>query len=271
MLGHLIYNYEHLDDLRIQEEISKSVYAKTFQGVNLVHTYNGKKLLWPRPYLEDKLILLKNRGHYKGASDLINAGLKYFTQTKIKGLKYVLVTAADTWILKSNFLRAIIAEMEQKGRFLAASSWGRVEPFNKPHGFSTDLFVIDIEWNRKAKLFPVDYDGFVKKFSDFFALQYGIPILEVAVQYNFQKYFISHFENNDMWRKRNQAFRRIFEREPVHSQKGVRFNAWPKIGLYTSPTPQVKQEALKKMKADFGPYTLKLIQAKNLSYYNNAV
>jgi len=125
MLGHLIYNYQHLDDARIQQEISKNLYVKAFDKVHLVHAYNGKKEFGYRPHLEDKLIKIKNRGHFKGAADLINAGLKYFTTKKIPGLKYVLVTAADTWLLDVDFLKDLIDQMQREGKVLAASSWGR--------------------------------------------------------------------------------------------------------------------------------------------------
>lgn len=43
MLGHLIYNHNQLDDDRIQQEISKKLYADNFGGIHLVHVYNGKK------------------------------------------------------------------------------------------------------------------------------------------------------------------------------------------------------------------------------------
>lgn len=266
MIGHLIYNYEHPDDLKIQEEISKSLYAPLFKGVHLVHAYNGKQAF--KPYLEDKFIKIKNRGHFKGASDLINEGLKYFTKAKIKGLRYVLVTAADTWLLNEKFLKSLIDEMQNKNQVLAACSWGRSLYPAKPKGFSTDFFIIDLEWNRKSKLFPLNYDSFLKKYSDLFALQYSIPILEVAVQYKYAKYFIDNYKDNAIGYERNARFRRIIEREPVHSEQGNRLQVWSKIGLYTDPNPKDKQIALKKIKRSFGPNADKLKNNKTLGYYN---
>lgn len=268
MLGHLIYNYEHLDDLKIQQEISKSLYSPLFDGVHLVHSYNGKNEFGYKTYLEDKLITIKNRGHFKGATDLINEGLKYFNKNSFPGLKYVLITAADTWLLNAKFLKKVVREMEENGQVIAASSWGRSVYPEKPSGFSTDFFIIDIEWNRKAKLFPVDYDGFLNKFTDIFALQYSIPLVEGAVQYNYAKYFIENFESNEMWSERNKKFRRLIEREPVHNKNGRRLNVYPKIGLYTDPNPKEKQKALMKFKQKLGPNADKLISSKNLGYYN---
>ncbi len=273
MIGHLIYNYEHLDDCRIQQEISKSVYAKAFGGVHLVHAYNGKVSFGYQPYLEDKFIKISNRGHFQGASDLINTGLAYFNNARIKGIRYVLVTAADTWLLKINFLKKLIEEMETDHRLLAASSWGISKAPEKMTGFSTDFFIIDIDWNRKAKLFPFDYQKFKNKFADIFYLQYAQPTLEAAVQYQYQKYFADRFDDNDVWHERNRGLRRIVEREPVHKSINPLFRgripSWPTIGLYTSPEPAEKRRALKRLGFAVGPYSEKLIAGKLDKTYNH--
>jgi hypothetical protein len=267
MLGHIIYNHEHLDDCRIQQEISKTLYEKAFDGVLLVHAYNGKPDFKYKRYLEDKFIKIKNRGHFQGASDLINEGLSYFNRKRFPGLKYVLVTAADTWILNVPFLKKIVKEMELEGQVLAASSWGRSRAPEKITGFSTDFFIIDIEWNRKAKLFPLNYTAFKKRFADFFYLQYSYPVLESAVMYKFQKYFSEHYKDNEAWRQRNKMFRRIVEREPVHV-KDERISSWPLIGLYTDPAPTEKRKALKKFGKNIGPNAQLLISGKLVKRYN---
>jgi len=268
MIGHLIYSYNHLDDARIQQEISKKLYANHFGGVNLVHAHNGGKTFGYKKYSEDRLITLENRGHFQGASDLINAGLEYFSGNKIPMLKYVLVTAADTWVLNTQFLKSIFEDMQKDKKVLAASSWGKAKAPDKATGFSTDFFILDVEWNRKSKLFPIDYDGFSNKFKDLFDLQYTIPTIEASVQYNFQKYFSDHFKDNDIWLKRNAALRRIVEREPVHKLNGERQENWPRLGLYTAPHPSEKQKILRRLKLDIGKFSHKLITSKNPSYYN---
>jgi hypothetical protein len=268
MIGHLIYNYAHLDDCRIQQEISKSLYAKAFGGVHLVHAYNGKPSFGYRPHMEDELIKVKNRGHFLGASDLINAGLRYFNAHPIKGLRYVLVTAADTWLVNVDFLKALTDEMEREGKVLAVSSWGRVKAPEKMTGFSTDFFVIDIGWNRKAHLFPFSYQAFKRRFADLFYLQYSQPTLEGAVQYQFQKYFGDHFEDNDVWHERERRLRRLVEREPVHHD-GERTANWPEIGLYTAPEPKEKRRVLKELGLSVGPYAKKLISGELDERYNH--
>jgi hypothetical protein len=267
MLGHLIYSYHHLDDVKIQEEISKNLYAKEFGGVFLVHAHNGQTSFGYKKYLEDKLIKIPNRGHFQGAVDLINAGLAYFSSQRIKGLRYVLVTAADTWCLDVKFIKKLVLEMEKNGQVLAASSWGTSRPKEKLSGFSTDFFIIDLEWNRKSKLWPLDYPGFKNKFQDAIALMYQQATVELAAQYKYQKYFVDNYVDNDVWLTRNRLMRRIVEREPVHAN-GRRRADWPKIGLYTNPEPTTKKQALKKLGYNFGQYSEKLIKSKNLSYYN---
>lgn len=194
--------------------------------------------------------------------------MNFFTKNKIVGLDYVLVTAADTWLLDVNFLQQLIKEMKRGNKILAASSWGRAIYPEKPTGFSLDFFVIDINWNRKSKLFPIDYEKFIKKFEEFFYVQYSQPVLEVCFQYSFQKFFAKKYIDNEIWLQKEKSFRRVVEREPVHDKKGQRQGSWPEIGLYTDPQPQDKKEALVKKKYDFGQFSHKLITAKDLSYYN---
>lgn len=268
MLGHLVYNHNHLDDARIQQEISKNLYAQKLDKTYVVHAYNGEPAFGYKKYLEDKLIKIKNREHFQGAADLINAGLKFFTEHKIPGLKYVLVTAADTWALNTQFLAKCLQEMKARGQVLAACSWGKAVYPEPPAGLSTDFFIIDIEWNRKAKLFPLNYENFKKKFADFFYVQYRQPTVEYALQYAFQNYFATTYLDNEVWRQRNKSLRRIQEREPIHTLKGNRRDNWPKIGLYTSPEPKEKKAILKKLKFNLGEYSHKLIHATNISYYN---
>ncbi len=269
MLGHLIYNHHHLDDVRIQQELSRQLYGKAFGGVHLVHAYNGKPSFGYRRYLEDTLIRLPNPGHFQGACDLINAGVLYFARLRRPVIRYLLVTAADTWMIKVSFLNTLIRDMERQQKVLAASSWGSAKAPERPRGLSLDFFLLDMRWQRAGKIFPIDYPGFVRKFADYFYLDWRQPVVEAAFQYRVERYFAERYQDNDIWRMRERSFRRIVEREPVHPKHGVhRRQAWPAIGLYTSPTPNEKRLALKRFKLDLGPYSHKLITARSLAYYN---
>ena len=271
-MGHLIYSHQHLDDARIQQEIAKNLYRKEFGDCFVVHAHNGKEEFGYKKYLEDELIITENRGHFQGAVDLINAGLFYFDKHKKEGLKYVLVTAADTWCLDPKFIKKVIQEMEEKEQVVAVSSW-MVDMYKKIKGFSTDFFIVDLEWNRKSKVWPLDYIGFKKKFIDIFALFYSQPFVEGAFQYAFQKHILNTYENNDTWRNRNKLVRRIIEREPIHKTGAdgmtqVRQDDWPEIGLYTNPDGKTKKKALEKLGLELGEYSKKLVGSSDISYYN---
>lgn len=268
MLGHLIYNYNHLDDVRIQQELSRRLYGKVFGGVHLVHTYNGKPSFGYRRYLEDKLIRLPNPGHFQGACDLINAGVLYFTRLRKPTIRYLLVTAADTWIIKVSFLKKLIQQMEREHNVLAASSWGTTKAPERPHGLSLDFFILDLEWNRTSRLFPLDYREFIRRYENFFYLQWSYPILEYCFQFAFNRYFAKTYRDNEHYQNREAGFRRIVEREPVHIPGENRRSSWPAIGLYTSPTPKEKRFALERFKLDVGPHAHKLLTARDLAYYN---
>ncbi|MFA6160817.1 MAG: hypothetical protein WC766_01420 [Patescibacteria group bacterium] len=268
MFGHLIYSYNHLDDARIQQEISRSLYSTKFNGVKVVHAHNGKASFGYKKYLEDVLIKRRNLGHFEGAADLIDSGMDWFIKNKIKSLRYVMVTAADTWCLNVNWIEGLIKEMEAKGQVVACSSWGHVKAPEKPTGFSTDFFIVDLEWARASKVFPLNYKKFKNSFQDVFLLNWSLPIVEACFQYRYARYFMQVYKDNDVWMNRNKFWRRISEREPVHVN-GDRFSDWPKIGLYTSPEPLTKQKALKALKINLGKYSDKLLKAKDLSYYNN--
>lgn len=267
MLGWLIYSHSHLDDVRILQEIIKNVFAKEFEGVYVVHCYNGQKSYGYQKYLEDKLIKMPNRGHIKGCADHINAGLHYFNEHH-KKIKYVIITAADTWLFYPEFIKEIIFDMNYNKQVIAASSWVSQYPV-LPKGLSTDFFIMNMEWNRKSRLFPFSFDEFSSKFKDVCYLNWGIPILEMAVQYYYQKYFAEHFDGLKAISEAQGKLRRIIEREPVHNEYGIRKENWHHLGLYTTNNTEEKQKKIQKLNYDFGYYSHKLISSQDLSYYNN--
>lgn len=270
MIGHLLYSYHHLDDARIQQEISKQLYAPVFGGTYLVHSHNGSRSFGYRPYLEDKLLRLKNRGHFQGACDLVNAGVKHFISLHQPHIKYVLVTAADTWCLNATFLKHLLKEMEQNKKVLTVASWSRNQSPNKISGFSTDFFIINLDWAKRTKIFPLQYAQFRKKFKDLFTVLWQMPNVEMCFQFQYSKYFMTHYKDNDIWRTRDALLRRLEEREPIH-RNGIRRFDWPRLGLFTNPYPKSKQQALRKMHVNLGPFSRKLIRATNLNYYNKVV
>lgn len=268
MLGHLVYSYNHLDDARIQQEISRQLYAPAFGGVKVVHCHNGKRSFGYKKYLEDVLIRRQNPGHFAGAADLIDAGMSWFMQHRTKGLRYVLITAADTWCLNVQWLKSVVQEMGAKGQVIAVSSWGHSKAPVKPTGFSTDFLIVDLDWIRESHVFPLRYPDFKKKFADMFLLLWGQPTVEACLQWKYARYFFDNFMDNDFWHERDSSWRRLVEREPVHTD-GQRQSDWPKIGLYTNPDPTTKRMVLRSLKLKLGQYGDKLSKAKDTGYYNH--
>ncbi|MDD5039724.1 MAG: hypothetical protein PHY34_01105 [Patescibacteria group bacterium] len=269
MIGHLIYSYQHLDDARIQQEISRKLYAPAFGGVHTVHVHNQHPSFPCRKYLEDVFIEQKNRGHFQGACDAINRGIAYFQTKGPKAIHYVIVTAADTWCINVRFLKKLLNEMERNAKVIAASSWSKTQYPVPIRGFSTDFFIIDIRWIRQTRVFPLHFNQFKQKFKDLFTVLWQMPNLEMAFQYQYSAYFMNTYHDNDIWITRDKLLERITEREPIHRPNGTRINDWPTIGLYTNPEPTTKRRALINNKLMLGPHAKKLIQTNKPNYYNH--
>ena len=112
-IGFLIYTYNRIDDAKINMEIIRDIWTKSklFSDIRIVHAYNGEKEWHPKKYLEDDLIFMKNPGHFQGAAELIDAGIKKF-QEKYKNIDYVIVTAPDTWLIRPEYINKIIINTE---------------------------------------------------------------------------------------------------------------------------------------------------------------
>lgn len=265
MLGHLIYTFDRLDDARIQQEISTSLYSKAFGGVHLVHAYNGEESFGYTPYLENRLIVRQNKGHYRGAVDLINAGLAFFDEADLPEIRYVLVTASDTWVVNVDFLQSLLADMEANGRVIAASSW-RTEWPAQIHGFSLDCFVIDRHWNREAAIFPLDYDAFYEKYADILGLMYIPPIPEAAFQTSYHGHFLARYKDNDVLRQRDLRFRRIAERDPAAIRENVRGREL--TGIWHTHSALEKRELLRNLGLKCGEHSGRLMMSEDYNYFN---
>lgn len=169
MIGHLIYTYNRLDDARILQEISKNYLSRKLGEIFLIHAYNGKKYFGYERYLEDKLVKMKNKGHFEGASDLINRGIS--EAEKLPDIDYLIVTASDTWLLDAEYIRKIISEMKNGKKVLATCAWDDrgIANYDKNFimnlfqiGFATDFFILDMNWQRENKLFPLNFKSISK-------------------------------------------------------------------------------------------------------------
>lgn len=265
-IGYLVYTFDRVLDARIQMEIVRSLWEKKFGKIYLVHAYNGKKDWYPEKYLEDKLIRQNNPGHYEGASDLIDAGVKELLKKK---LDWLVISASDTWLIKPEYVQGKIKEMGKNENVFFACPWGAPNR-NDPRdlGISADFFILKADWEKKNKMFPVKYGTFKKKYLDY-VRYWG------ANNISYEKLlfgrFISACENEDPKKNNQLRFRvkkrlLIFEdRIPIHKNENWdRYMQWPKIGLYTDHDLKYKKKMLTKKKLELGKYSRKLILTKNL-------
>lgn len=278
-IGVLIYTYNRTDDAKINMEIIRNVWeeSKHFEDIKIVHAFNGEKNWYKKKYLEDDLVVVKNTWHFQGASDLIDAGIKMF-QNKYKNIEYVIVLAADTWLIKPSYVKSLLNEMKKNDLYLSTCSWGLPERNEiRDVGMAVDLFIIDLKWATKYKMFPINYAAFYKKYEDLMLyLKTGNISLEKLL---LAKYFkaISRSENYGgvAMKKSFEKFLVMKDREPVHSHKDAsgwaRTMFWPKMGLLTHHEPNPKRIILKKMKIDRGKNINKLLDSKDLSYFNNGI
>lgn len=275
-IGVLIYTYNRVDDAKINMEIIRNVWAKnkSLKDVKIVHSYNGNKQWYPKKTLEDHLVVTKNTWHFQGASDLIDAGMKDFS--KDKKIDYVIVLASDTWLINPEYVEGLLNKMQKESLVLATCSWGLPERNEIGDvGVSMDFFIVDLNWARKSKMFPIDFKEFHDRYEDLFLYQKGGNVM-------LEKLFLARYlkamnrAEGGAGSFRKKAFMktlRIKEREPVHvkiDEKGnwIRTMYWPKMGLLTHHDPSPKKKILKKVNITNGKEIKRLLTAKDLSYYN---
>lgn len=257
-------------------EIIRNVWKSNMFGkIKIVHSYNGKKEWYPEKYLEDSLVVTKNKGHFHGAADLLDAGFLEIEKSKWD-VDYVIFLAADTWVTKSDFILRLLDEMKLKNLYLATNTWDALpdKPGNVLKAMASDFFVLDYKWTLSSKIFPLNFGEFKEKYGELFYYQGGQVMVEKILMAHFLR-AIHHQTNNDpeLPALAKNKIKVIGEREPVHEkidENGlwVRKMYWPEIGLITNHKPAEKKEILKNLGLDIGPNCKKLINSENLDYYN---
>jgi hypothetical protein len=140
---------------------------------------------------------------------------------------------------------------------------------------AVDLFIIDLQWARTTKMFPIRYGAFQKKYGDLFLYQNGSNVMLEKLL--FARYLEAmNREGGNVGSLKKQAFAKILEmkeREPVHPKKGSwkRRMYWPKMGLLTHHDPAPKKLLLKRLNIRGGKEVRKLLNSKNLLYFNKGV
>lgn len=151
-LAVLLISHNRIKDVKISMKIIRHLWSKEkdLNQIDILHCYNGDPDKYPRKYLEDKLIRRPNLGHFQGATDLINTGLKEILDSK-KNYKYVFVMSGDVWLVKPKVLVKILKTMTSKNHQLATSLWPDL--FFIPHFFATEFFIITPSLAKKV--FPL--------------------------------------------------------------------------------------------------------------------
>ncbi len=279
-IGFLIYTYNRVDDAKINLEIVRGLWEKSklFSRITIVHAYNGKKAWYPKKYLEDDLVVIKNTGHYQGAAQLIDAGIARF-QKKYPAVDYVIAVSADTWLIKPNYVNKVIAKMHKQELRWATCSWGLPGRNDIADvGSAVDFFIIDLRWAKEYRMFPLNYAEFDKKYSDLFLYNGRKVSLEKLIFARYLRAIYRQYQDNNMLRQTGLA--KIFkftDREPVHKSVDkdgfwIRKMYWPAMGLLTHHDPSFKKAILKKSKLARKTKNInKLLKSNSLAYYNKGV
>jgi len=276
-IGVLIYTYNRVDDARINMEIIRNVWGKSeqFDDVKIVHAFNGRKDWYPKKYLENELVNIKNSWHFQGAADLIDAGMRKFKED----VDHVIVLASDTWLIDPAYVARLLEKMDKEKACLATCSWGLPKRNElRDVGMAVDFFVVNMRWAKKYQMFPINYGEFYKKYADLLLYQSGGTVM-------LEKVILACFikavgrEQGLSGSTRKKAFGKMLilkDREPVHSRirkdgLWVRKMYWPKMGLLTHHDPLPKKKILKAEKITNGKNIEKLLEREDLSYYNNGI
>lgn len=279
-IGVLLYTYNRVEDVRINMEIIRGVWnaQDVLKEVKIIHAYNGKKEWWPEKYLEDELIYLPNPGHFEGADLLISEGIKLCTE-KYSSLDYVIILAADTWLVKPDFLEDIIGKMASTNKYIATSVWGSNTSADIwKQGCAIDFLILDLNWAIKGNLFPLRFKEFKEKYEELFLYQNQFLYLELVFMMRYKQAIqrtVEWYSENVFSQIAEKYIHRIHQREPIHVPKSWwsikkeywRETYWPEIGLLSHHIPDQKQKALKKWNLKLGKYGNHFLTTRDLSYY----
>lgn len=279
-IGVLLYTYDRVEDAYINQEIIRNVWQKSglFGSIKIVHAYNGQKTWYPQKYLEDVLVRRPNPGHFQGAAELIDAGIATFHKQFPK-IRYVVVLAADTWLVQPSYLNRVLSTMQKDKKYWATCAWNIPKEMNIfDVGAAVDFFVIDAHWAAKYKMFPIQYKKFLDHYGELLLYWKGsnVSLEKLVVARFLAAHYREHKVSN---RRRPLALERILmlkEREPVHSRVNkegawLRKFYWPTIGLVTHHDPKPKQTIVRHLPVFQGMHAERLRKASRLDYFTQTI
>lgn len=272
-LGVVVSTFDRVDDARINLEILRARWSQHFDLL-VVHAFNGLPEWLPEGVgIADKLIKLRNRGHFRGAVQLMESGLAYLSA---RGVQRAVHLSSDTWACDPEFIRSVLDRMERASQPFASSAWGDERDDNPWRvGLAMDFAMLDLPWAFQHAFLPIEYERFCDRHGE--AIEYAgshvFPERVLAMR------FLSavmradrSIGDGDRFEAGHEKLCRISEREPVH-RNGRRVMTRPAIGLCTSHDAYAKRYALSLHKiADVGPHARRLAdvpdRAESLAYYN---
>lgn len=156
-LACVITTYDKVMEATGQMDIIRELWEPQFASIDIYHEFNGPSELYPEKYREDFLHRHKWLPHFLGAIYLINKGVSHVIASK-RHYDYIVVASADTWVYDPKKIAQVIDECRKHNYLLATSLWcGPV--------LATEFFII--KPSLAKKLFPLDYEDFLKKYSFF--------------------------------------------------------------------------------------------------------
>lgn len=145
-------------------------------------------------------------------------------------------------------------------------------------GMGLDFYIMDLQWVKKSKMFPLEFDKFCKKYEEIFYYKDDIPYLERVFAARFKQAItrVPGVESTNILKKTAEKhLLRLSEREPIHLHEGFfkwkkqyRKMSWPELGLLGDHHPKPKKKLLKKLNPKLGKYGKKLIESDDISYWN---
>ncbi|EKE29564.1 MAG: hypothetical protein ACD_2C00145G0001 [uncultured bacterium (gcode 4)] len=253
-LAYVIYTYDRIHDALVQMEIVRHLWAKKFTKIEIIHVYNWNPEWYSGKTLEDHFLRTTNPGHFEGAANLIDIGVEHALNIDCD---YVVVSAADTWMMDADLMEAKINQMRIENKVLLTCPWGNPALGNPQDvWFATDFFVFDAKWERKNKMFPLKYADFKEKYIDL--LRYLGKWNAMVERVFFSKYLTACSNEANEVSLKAYALRKYLdfkERTPVHyTADWDRTSEFPKIWLYMNHSLQEKRKIIQKTDIKLGKY-----------------
>jgi hypothetical protein len=271
-----ITTHNRVDCARINMEIIKLNFDDAWPIIHACSNKNYKK------YLEDVLIVCEEKKLQKGAFNLLKKSFE--AANRLYSPEYIVHIEGDTWLMNQNIIIKYITYLkENPNKFLAASSWSfdKTYKWKKSSNVLKKIKYVLGSFSKKAGLnFHI---GWKKTFSTQFFIIKNTKNINQALfkikEPNDTDHLEKYLYQSLVKKFGNNIFIKMSEREPVHPMHRDFCND---LELFCQHNPTSildnnsmemvfgKKEVLKKYNhLKQGKYMKKLLNSKNLDYYNH--